>query len=440
MMTRYLPVVCLVTCLLLPCTAAAQANNEQENDLQAAVAISVQQKQDFWAGQQVTLDLDLKTTGFSFANSYFDLPEISGAFLMQTDTTTIKLSEDMDGQTWQIVRYPIALYPQKAGPLQVPPISVRFSTSAGYGTTEKAFEFQTKPLELTVKLPPGVNEGDLVVTTTSFKMEHDWQTAPGTASTGDAITLTVTRSADDISAMLLPPLPVFRTEGLAAYPQTPDVRDKTDRGDLTGQRTDSIIWVVEQPGTYEIPGIRFQWWDPDSRELKQQVVPGLTMDIPSPPAGTTGKPGNGQPDTSHKTLLRWVVTLLTSMIVTGLWMRFGRETKKAPTDTEKSAFAAVQQACRSNDARLALASMHQWLEYLTPARSPNARHLTLNEFAESCHDTQLAAEFTRLQECLITPGSQWQGDQILPLLRRHRAVMVKQQGVKSTARLAALNP
>ena len=52
------------------------------------MSISVEQDQDIWAGQQVTLDLDLKTTGFSFSNTHFNLPEVSGAFLMQTDTTT----------------------------------------------------------------------------------------------------------------------------------------------------------------------------------------------------------------------------------------------------------------------------------------------------------------------------------------------------------------
>ena len=265
-MSRRLRAFILLSGLLLPISVLAQ-----NDEVKAGASISTNLDQEIWAGQQLTLDLDLKTTGFSFSNSHFNLPEVNGAFLMQTDTTTVKLTEMIEGEAWQIVRYPLALYPQKAGQMEIPPINVRFTTSAGYGSEEKAFEFQTEPLKLTVKLPPGAKPGDLVVTTRSFKLDYEWKPGSIVSKTGDAVTLTVRRRAGDISAMLLPPLPVFRTEGLASYPQTPEISDKTDRGDLTGVRNDSVTWVVERPGTYEIPGIRFQWWDPVNRELKQQT-------------------------------------------------------------------------------------------------------------------------------------------------------------------------
>jgi hypothetical protein len=63
--------------LLLPLSVFAQ-----DDDVKADVTISIQQDKETWAGQQVTVSLDLKTTGFSFSNSHFNLPELSGAFLM----------------------------------------------------------------------------------------------------------------------------------------------------------------------------------------------------------------------------------------------------------------------------------------------------------------------------------------------------------------------
>jgi len=218
--------------LLLPFSIAAQDNASQDSDVKAAIDIGIDSKRDMWMGQQLTINLDLKTTGFAFSNSHFDLPEVDGAFLMQTDTTTIKLSENRDGETWQIIRYPLALYPQTSGQLEIPPINVRFRTSAGFGSEEKAFELLTPPLQVNVKRPSGVKEGDLVITTTEFNLQHDWQPAVETARQGDALTLTVSRRVGDISAMLLPPLPVFRTNGLAAYPQAPEVNDKSDRGEM----------------------------------------------------------------------------------------------------------------------------------------------------------------------------------------------------------------
>lgn len=417
-----------LTCLLLPFTVAAQ-----DTDVKASVAISVQQDQVIWAGQQVTLNLDLKTSGFSFSNSHFNLPEVSGAFLLQTDTTTIKFTENIDGESWQIIRYPLALYPQKAGLLEVPSINVRFSTSAGFGSTEKDFEFQTEPMKLTIKLPPGVKDGDLVVTTTDFELDYDWQPASATVHTGDALTLRVRRRAKDISAMLLPPLPVFRTDGLATYPQAPDISDKTNRGDLTGERTDSIIWVVEKPGVYDIPGIRFQWWDPHSQALKQQIIAGKNLAIlPSPAGKNTVDSSDLQ--VQPRNYFLWLLTIVSIAIAAILlWLRFGNKQQEQAVDTEKTAFKTLQQACQNNRPAQTYAAMYVWLAWQPGSPS-------LSEFRHACNDTQLSTELKLLQEALVSSRSNWQGHTLRTALRRIRRKLHQQNIVQSKAHLAPLNP
>lgn len=413
----------------------------QDDDVKADAAISFQQNEEVWAGQQVTLNLDLKTTGFSFSNSHFNLPEVNGAFLMQTDTTTIKLTENINGETWQIVRYPLALYPQKAGRLKIPSIDVRFNTSAGFGRTEKAFEFQTRPLELAVNLPPGVKEGDMVVTTTSFKLDHNWQPQTGTTKkTGDAFTLTLSRRANDISAMLFPPLPVFRVDGLAAYPQAPEVSDKSNRGDLTGERIDSIIWVAEKPGTYDIPGIRFQWWDPDKRELKQQIIPGLNLDIQSSPMDETTTAISDKAGQLDENLLWLLLAVFAVIVVVFVRLKFGQKTPDHPVNTEKSTFAALQKACSGNQPGQAHSAIHAWLEYFSPAPGTGSRPVTLSEFAVICNDKSLASELERLQEGLVTSNSNWRGSKLLNSLQGVRQQTNQRRTVQSKVHLAPLNP
>jgi len=432
-MTKHIWQLIILLGLMSPFTAIAQVD-----DVQADAAISIQQNQDIWAGQQVTLNLDLKTTGFSFSNSHFNLPEVSGAFLMQTDTTTVKMTEKIDGETWQIVRYPLALYPLKSGQLEIPSINVRFSTSAEFGSTEKAFVFQTEPLELTIKLPPGVKDGDLVISTTSFELMHDWQPQSPVAKTGDAITLTVTRHARDISAMLLPPLPVYRTDGLAAYPQAPEVSDKTNRGDLTGERIDSIIWVVEEPGQYDIPGIRFQWWDPNNRALKQQIIPGLKLEIQPSTADEVAADASAGSEPSGKGS-RWllvIVFVVIAAVIIGL--RFGRKAPGQPVATEKSTFATLQKACKSNRPGRTHSALHAWLAWSSTAWSSQAA--TLSEFGRAHGDTQLANELQRLQEALVFSDNNWQGGELLNSLQRIRRRINKQKTVQLKAHLAPLNP
>jgi hypothetical protein len=434
-MNRLPVIVFILTSLLLPLTMYAQ-----DDRVGAEVAISIKQEKDNWVGQQVTLNLDLKTTGYSFSNVHINLPEVSGAFLMQTDTTTIKLTEKIDGQSWQVVRYPLALYPQKAGQLEIPSIGVRFTTSAGFGSTEEAFEFQTSPLDLTVGLPPGVKQGDLVITTTSFGLDHNWQPVSGTAQTGDAITLTVTRRASDISAMLLPPIPVFETEGLAAYPQTPEVNDKAIRGDLTGERVDSIIWVVEKPGLYSIPGIRFQWWDPDSRELEQQIVPGLSLDIMPPPTDKTAAETGEKPGYNSYDLFQVLIFGLAFVLAVALWVFFRPKTPGQHQVNEKSTFNHLQKACRSHHPGQIHSAIHAWFACSLPTFAKNSQPLTLGEFARICDDEQLATELEKLQEAMVSPGNSWQADDLLVSLKRVRHKINKQKTVRSRAYLSPLNP
>jgi hypothetical protein len=350
------------------------------------------------------------------------------------------MTEKIAGQDWQIVRYPLALYPQVAGQLEVPAISVRFITSAGFGREEKAFEFNTRPLEITVKLPPGANPGELIVTTTSFELEHSWMPATAATKTGDAVTLTVNRQAGDISAMLLPPLPVYRTEGLGAYPKTADVRDITDRGNLIGERVDSITWVVEKPGTYEIPGIRFQWWDPDTRELKQQLVPGLSLDILPSSAATavTGVSGRDEGKSGNLPLIL-AITLGGLLIGVG-WLRFGRNVDGLQPDDEKSAFASLQLACKSNHATAAHSAIHLWIAYATVTASADSPPVTLDEFARMVNSDRLAAELRGLQEALVASENDWQGDRLLRALKNIRHTAHHQKAVHSKNYLAPLNP
>lgn len=412
----------------------------QENEVEAGITISIDQDRDIWAGQQVTLNLDLRTTGFSFSNSHFNLPEVNRAFLMQTDTTTIKLTEKIDGKDWQVVRYPLALYPQAAGPLEIPSINVRFTTSAGFGSEAKAFEFQTEVMQLTVKLPPGAKPGDLVVTTASFDLEHSWMPVTGATKTGDAVTLTVNRQAGDISAMLLPPLPVFRAEGLSAYPKTPDIRDKTDRGDLTGERVDSITWVVEKPGTYDIPGIRFQWWDPDRQELKQQLVPGLSLEIlPSSTAATTAGAAGNDDKTSNNLPLILILTLA-GIFTIALWLRFGRKADDHQPDNEKSTFARLQLACKNNQATQAHAAIHDWITYATATVTANSPPVTLDKFARMVNSDRLATSLRGLQEALISADSSWQGEELLKAVQGIRREIHHMKLDHSKAYLAPLNP
>ena len=272
------------TCLLL-LLASAQASD----GLQGEIRFEAGRSDATWLGQELELNLDLWSDGVSFGDQSFVLPEVKGAYLLQADSSTVKLNESRDGDAWQGLRYTFLLYPQRAGRLEVPSFEVRFSARVGYDSEPAAFRFQTPVLFVEAQLPPGANASGLVVTSTSFTMESSWtptlpDEGPGNLKVGDAITLEVTRSARDVPGMVFAPLPELSIEGLGIYPDAAQVNDRVNRGDLTGSRIDSVTFICEQDGNYEIPEMRFQWWDPEQEVLAEKVIPARELVVVANPA------------------------------------------------------------------------------------------------------------------------------------------------------------
>jgi len=257
--------------------------------LQGEIRFAKAQEEPVWVGQQLELHLEIWSDGFSFGDQLFALPEVPGGFMLQGDSSTIKLSETRSGVAWQGLRYTLLFYPQNAGRMEVPAFDVHFSARAGFGSAPSTFSFRTEPLAVEARLPPGASARSLLVTTEDFELQANWDRevpadGPLRLKTGDALTLEVRRRAAGVPGMVFAPLPAPAIAGLGVYPDRPSVLDQVNRGVLTGTRTDRLTLVGESAGRYVIPEFRFQWWDPGQQQLSERVLPQLELEVETNPA------------------------------------------------------------------------------------------------------------------------------------------------------------
>lgn len=281
----------LLLFLLVFAASAARADDV------ASVRIQAADEEAVWVGEKAAVYLELWTRQLSFADQSFALPEAEGGFLMQPDSTTVKLTERRGSETWQGLRYYLALYPQRAGQIEIPPFEVRFSTLEGFGSESQDHVFRTEPVSVAARMPPGATPGSLLVSTRDFRLRGGWEPAPADEDglelkTGDALVLELRREAAEVPGMVFAPLPEPDIDGLGVYVDTPSVDDRISRGQLTGSRTDRITLVCERPGRYSLPEFRFQWWDPGSERLHEEVVPALTLDVVQNPAWAAAASGD----------------------------------------------------------------------------------------------------------------------------------------------------
>jgi len=395
---------------------------------QGAVRISVDQEKPLWVGQRVLVYLEILTTGFSFSGQRFDMPRIEGGVLLQTDSSTLKLTEEIDGVHWQILRYDLSLFAQREGPLEIPAFGVYFVGSAGYGKPETAFDLTTEALKVELQLPPGADPSQPVVTSASLSIDEQWQPLQDEFTAGDALTRTITIQAENVSAIALPVMPPLQVEGIEALTEPAVVRDKTNRGTLTGYRQEQVSYLFQRQGEYQIPAWSISWWNPESKTLERHEFDSRRLTVAANPAaqphpGATG--ALSQPDNERWWLwLLLVIGLMAVSMVGVYWIRPSLRRRYAEYQlSEPYRYKLALGACRANDPAQAFRLVSEWL-----ARAPVQRTAEFNK------------QWVEMQLVLVSKSGKWSGAALADILADMRKqILLAAKQVESQS-LNPINP
>lgn len=392
------------------------------------VRLSVETEKQLWVGQRVLVHLELLTTAFSFSGQRFDLPQINGGVLIQTDSSTIKLTERIEGEQWQILRYDLSFFAQREGELEIPPIDVHFSASAGYGQPTTSYDLKTDRLTLRARMPPGADPTQPVVTSPRLNIEEQWQPDQDTFKVGDALTRTITISAEDVSAIALPAVPRQPIDGIELLAKPPIVEDKTDRGSLTGRRQEQISYLFQRAGSYQLPAWNISWWNPRSEKLEQHEFQARTFEIAPNPAA---QHRSGATTTSARSKAvrwwPWVVSAISLIAIAAASVRWilplWRRRQAAYLLTEPARFKRALTACRGNDPAQAYRAVSEWL-----SSTPVSRSVAFEQ------------SWTEMQMALVSSSDNWSGRSLADTLARMRNEMLSRTRQERRWTLAPINP
>lgn len=302
---------------------------------------------------------------------------------------------------------------------------------------------QTSRIE--VRLPPGTQDPALLVTAPSLRLDTRMDGDSARVMVGDAITRHVTLTAQDTSAMLLPPMPWAAPDGMRVYPNPPRLSDSSDRGVLSAVREDSAAFVPQRPGRYRLPAASFQWFNPQDSQMRRIDVPALVVEaiVAAPaPQPLHRRPGIVLPALA---LLAAAAACLAYRHRLRAWLARHGPDRATP---EAQAFSEFLRACRQNHAPRACTALLRWSVLAIPAgERPTLRHL-------ACLATtpELEAEGTRLTEhCFArAPGrdgppdataSPWSGHGLASAARvARRRLHATPRGFPTRQALPPLNP
>jgi hypothetical protein len=408
---------------------------------------------EIWIGQRVDLHIDvLARDGWAQIKGASNI-DVPGAYLVRLETQGTRLSETLSGVLYSGQRYELLLFPQQGGTITVPPIPVDVEVSRWGAQAEKIIlQTKTPALTLDVKIPPGTENLPAIISTTSLDAKQQWQPRQEDFKVGDAIKRSITLTAADISGMAFAPMAFPEMEGVGVYPDEPVVEDNYARGSLNGKRGESVTYVFERDGVYELPEIIIFWWNISKKTLEKIALPGLTVNITATSLSTTSSITY---PSAHESWWNTPAILLTMTIIAILvggifwWHRSAitaryQHWQHKRSQSEKAYFHRLAKACQRNDARDTYNALQTWLIKCQGDNCP----VTLEQFLDNAGNEKLTQSVTALLHKLFRKTASddqqmsWSGQEMYLELVESRKNLAASRHLKKTSQptLSPLNP
>ena len=396
----------LALCWLLAFSSFAHAQDDP------LVRVVFNEPTTVYVGQRVSFSIEVLTTGQLDSAVQFDLGNAPGALLLRVPGSPTFGSDKLGGVSYTSYRYDFALYPHRAGAHTVLAVPVRGETVEAFGKPSVPFRIATESFVIDAVLPPGAEKLSSLVSAPTFTVEEHWEPAPGAAIVGDAFRQTITMRANDVLGMALPELSAPEIDGLRVYPRRPVVNDTIERGEITGEVTQTFVYICESPGVYTTPQRTITWFDLTTKKLRQETLASAHFEVePDPEAAllqdaiSTGTTFGQAQDSPF--LIGLLVLLPLSLLVA--WSLRKPMIAKLADRRARAAtsIAHVRNACRENDAAAALAAL---LRHLDAAAAPGIV-TTATVWSRAFNSPRLESAVANLERAFVA-GDAWKGSEL----------------------------
>ena len=321
-----------------------------------------------WVGQKVVLHVDvLAKDGWAQLRKVADA-EVDGAYMLRLESQGTRLGETIEGASYSGQRYEFMLFAQRDGKLTIPPAPVDVEVKTwGAGGGTRIERMSLPGVEFIARTPPGAAGLHGLVSTSNLKAKQNWNPETASAMVGDAIKRTITLRAEDVSGMAFAPMQYSDIEGVGIYPNEPAVDDNYARGELAGSRAETVTYVFEHAGDIDIPDVYLSWWDISAEELKQIVLPGLSLSVKGGRIAESGTEVAPYKRFSWLALLAIAIaTISFGRGLTGRWAAW----RKSKKEQEATFFRQVRRSARSGDPKAVLRDTMRWLDRINLSGRP----------------------------------------------------------------------
>ena len=379
-----------------------------------------------WTGQKASFFVELRASGTFDGSASFSLPDLDRGVIVKIGNPVVS-SKEIEGDSWFVQTHEFALFSQQSGSVEIPPFEVRFASRDGFTGPVTDRKEIVPGAEIEIERPPGSDKIGFLITTESLDIDESWQPQPSPARVGDLFKRTLAQRADQMTGMALAPPPLTAPDGMRVYPGDPEISDDTERGNFVGQRSDTLTYVLQEPGTYSLPAITYVWWNPTTEELRSKTLPAVTFEVAAPKTSSETPVPSRNPT-------RWAWLIIMVLLVVGLiiWQR--QRIARAFTTCwnawnppDRLAARRLLRACRRNDAADASRAWLAWASLQEPRFVPTeSLHIAATDLQRYCYGR--------------SPDHDWDGHTLARAFREQLAALRQGRGHVKDEALPPLNP
>lgn len=345
-------------------------------ELQAAdklrVKIWIEPKNNIIARQQINLQIEISSDTQFAGGTRIGLVEIDDAIVLQREKFALNSVLKEGNKNWVVQQWTLVVYPQRGGRFDIPEIPLRLSI-AERGVESVVGEISTPALSFAATTPKQMIDKPGWVATTRYEVEESFDKPLDNLKPGDALIHTITITADNLPAMMLPVLKVEDISGVAVYSKLPQVIDTINRGEYLARRTEQITYIFEQAGDFQLPPQSFYWWNLDTQS--QELITLAPHDL----SITSENGASGEDDRVSLTkdinqtavlipLLKKAVFFLLLAVL--IWYGRGRFRKRFPAlisdrsahTSERTLRKQFELACKKQELEKAMGLFYCWLD------------------------------------------------------------------------------
>ncbi|MBP8924251.1 MAG: BatD family protein [Pseudomonadales bacterium] len=386
-----------------------------------AVTVQVSQTQ-AWTGQRVVFYVELHAHGTFAGSPRFELPQIPGSVLMKVGAPVVG-SREVDGETWMVQTHEFALFTQTPGRFEMPGFAVHFASREGFSGPVLEREAQAPGWSVEIRRPPRSEAIGFLITTPALDVSETWEPLPAATRAGAVFKRTIVQRANSVSGIALAPVDIAVPEGMRVYRGAVEVEDHLERGDFTGERRETLTYLLPQAGSFTLPALAWIWWNPVTQRLDSTTLAAVSFNVAPAASGPGSRFGAGV----------WVWLSIVAMLG-GAGLRWRREVvgwcRQLPrffNAPERVAARRLLRACRHHDAQAAGAAWFLWR---------NTQDLVLRP-GEDLHAAVLELDHRLYSPA---PARQWRGDRLARTFAAHRATIKANTRKMDATVLAELNP